>query len=178
VLTPKSILARFEKRKNEIERAIVCESARWGDAQAGTGGFMAPPRVTADGKEETGPLTKEDWSRETQRLLDHYFPKRTSAVLGQLWNIGLWPDTEPVTFSQHGGLVLQGSKVQMNAQRGKIYYTLDSSDPRLAGGKLSPKAKAYDSPVAVDGNVVAKARVLLENDWSPLTEAEFKVGAQ
>jgi hypothetical protein len=138
---------------------------------------MAPPRVAPDGKEETGPLRKEDWSREIQRLLNQYFPKRTSVVLGQLWKIGLWPDTEVVTFNQHGGSVKQGFKIEMIAPRGKIYYTLDGSEPRLAGGKVSPKAKAYDSPVTVDGNVVAKARVLLESDWSPLTEAEFTLGA-
>ena len=166
VLTPKAVLARFEKRKNEIEKAVLCESARWGDAQEG-GGFMAPPRFGPDGKEETGPLTKEHWAREIQRLINDYFPKRTEVVLRQLWDIGLWPDTEPPAFKQ------DASSIEMNAPRGKIYYTLDGSDPRLIGGKLSPTAKAYDGPVVVSGKVAAKARVRLNEDWSPMTEAEF-----
>ena len=172
VLTPKAVLARFEKRKNEIEKAVVCESARWGDAQETTGGFMAPPRIGPDGKEETGPLTKEHWSREIQRLINDYFPKRTEIVLGQLWNIGLWPDTEAPALKQ------DGSTLEMKAARGKIYYTLDGSDPRLIGGRISPQAKAYDGPVALAGKVMAKARVLLNADWSAVTEGEIGLQPQ
>jgi hypothetical protein len=84
VLTPKAVLARFEKRKNEIEKAIVCESARWGDAQEG-GGFMAPPRIGPDGKEERGPLTKEHWSKEIERLTNDHFPKRTGRCARSAW---------------------------------------------------------------------------------------------
>jgi hypothetical protein len=164
VLTPKALLARFEQRKNEIEKAVVCESARWGDAQEATGGFMAPPRVGPDGKPETGPLTKEHWSREVHRLTTDYFPKRTEVVLKQLWNVGLWPDTEAPVFQK------DGSRVEVKAPRGKIFYTLDGSDPRGIGGTLSPRAKPNDGPLSLPMNGVAKARVLVDEDWSPLTE--------
>ncbi|MCI0533588.1 MAG: hypothetical protein L0Z50_00020, partial [Verrucomicrobiales bacterium] len=169
VLTPKAILTQFEKRKNEIEKAVVCESARWGDAQESTGGFMAPPRFGPDGKPETGPLTKEHWLREIQRLTNDYFPKRTAVVLGQLWDLGLWPDTEAPAFSQ------DGSRLEMKAPRGQILYTLDGSDPRLIGGKISPQAITYRGPLPLSKRVVAKARVLLDQDWSPLNEAELSL---
>jgi hypothetical protein len=166
VLSPSAVLARFQKRVKDIDQAIVCESARWGDAQEG-GGFMAPPRFGPDGKPETGPLTKAHWSREVERLLNRYFPKRTESVLKQLWNIGLLPDTQSPVLAQ------SDSSVEMKAARGKIYYTLDGSDPRLIGGKISPMAKPYEQPVAISGKVVAKARLLLDDDWSALTEADF-----
>ena len=178
VLTPKAVLARFETRKNEIERAVVWESARWGDTQEG-GGFMAPPRFGPDGKEEAGPLTKEHWSREMQRLLTNYFPNRTRIVLGQLWDIGLWPDTPGPSFNQQGGPVADSFKLEMKATRGKVYYTLDGSDPRLIGGKISTAAQPYQSAISLSQKiVVAKARVLLESDWSPLTEATFEISGQ
>jgi hypothetical protein len=125
---------------------------------------MAPPRFGPDGKPEPGPLTKEHWSREVHRLTTDYFPKRTEVVLKQLWNVGLWPDTEPPVFQK------DGSRVEVKAPRGKIFYTLDGSDPRGIGGTLSPQAKPNEGALSLPINAVAKARVLLDGDWSPLTE--------
>jgi CotH protein/chitobiase/beta-hexosaminidase-like protein len=166
VLTPKAVLARFEKRKNEIEKAIVCESARWGDAQEG-GGFMAPPRIGPDGKEERGSLTKEHWAKEIERLTNDYFPKRTAVMLNQLGKMGLLPDTEPPALQKNR------ETVEMKAPRGKIFYTLDRSDPRLIGGQVSPKAKAYEGPIPVQPRMTVNGRTLIDGDWSPLREVDF-----
>jgi hypothetical protein len=39
-----------------------------------------------------------------------------------------------------------------------VYYTVDGSDPRLAGGDVSPKAKVYSGPVSIEKNSVITAR--------------------
>jgi hypothetical protein len=63
----------------------------------------------------------------------------------------------------------------MKAARGTIYFTLDGSDPRLVGGKVSPAARIYREPVSLASRALAKARVMLSNqDWSPLAEEEFR----
>jgi hypothetical protein len=78
-LTPAKVLARFNKRKLEIDRAVVAESARWGDAKR-----PAPMK----------PLTRDDnWLIEVNRVVNTYLPMRTQIVLNQLkakgWVVGL-----------------------------------------------------------------------------------------
>ena len=52
-----------------------------------------------------------------------------------------------------------GSTVTMTGPEGAtIYYTLDGSDPRLAGGGISPAAQVYQSPVVITSNTVITAR--------------------
>ena len=63
----------------------------------------------------------------------------------------------------------------MSAPAGKIYYTLDGSDPRLPGGALSGKALAYSKAVALSENVRVRARVLSGTGWSALEEADYTI---
>jgi len=58
------------------------------------------------------------------------------------------------------------------APAGKVFFTLDGSDPRAPGGEISPKAAAYDAavPLKPDARVFARARV--ENRWSAPARAE------
>jgi hypothetical protein len=128
---------------------------------------MAPPRIGPNGKEERGPLTKEHWSKEIDRLMNDYFPKRTAVVLSQLGKIGLLPDTEPPALQK------SRETLEMKAPRGKIFYTLDRSDPRLVGGQVSPKAKAYEGPIEVQPRMTVSARSLIDGDWSSLREVDF-----
>lgn len=173
-LTAKSATARFLARKKEIERAVVCESARWGDVQGGFG--FRPPRPQGPNGGPPAPLTRDvEWKNAIDRIVNDYFPKRGQVVLDQLWGQGLWPDLAAPSFVQHGGSVPSGFKLSMLTPAGTAYFTLDGTDPRSLGGKLSPKAKAYEAPVEIKENVTIKARVLLNNDWSPLNEATFKV---
>ncbi len=52
---------------------------------------------------------------------------------------------------------------------GTIYYTIDGSDPRQLGGKISPKAKAYAGPVPVASAAKICARALQTDSWSAPT---------
>jgi len=127
-LTPENAQARYQVLADWIDRAIVGESARWGDSSRAL------------------PYTRDaEWATERDRLLNQYFPQRTDVVLGFLKGAGLYPDIVAPTFlinsvDQHGGTISEGDILSMTAPTGTIYYTLDGSDPRLPGGAINPDA--------------------------------------
>ena len=73
VFTPEGARALFLARKNEIDRAVVGESARWGDAQGKPG------------------YTRKDWLIAIDSVLTNFIPQRTEIVLNQLRADGLYP---------------------------------------------------------------------------------------
>ncbi len=109
----------YQSRMTEIERAIVGESARWGDNRKST------------------PYTQKNWlDFQNNNMLKSFFPGRSTTVLGWLKNAGLYPNTDAPVFRingsyKHGGLILPTNRFSMTAATGTIYYTLDGSDPRL-----------------------------------------------
>ncbi|UCD51400.1 MAG: lamin tail domain-containing protein, partial [Phycisphaerales bacterium] len=122
VLTPQPCIDRFMARANEIELAIVAESARWGDAK------RSRPRTRDD-----------DWLPDINGMVSDYFPRRTDIVINQFRGEGWYPNINPPTLNQHGGPVNTGFQLTLSGS-GDIYYTLDGTDPRLpeaAGGPAS-----------------------------------------
>jgi hypothetical protein len=57
--------------------------------------------------------------------------------------------------------------VTFTAREGQVYYTLDGTDPRTAGGGVSPNAKSADGTVTAPAGAKLVARALYENRWSP-----------
>ena len=101
---------------------------------------------------------------------------------GTLRNKLLWPNTEPPGFSQFGGVTPANYPLVISKTAGAgsiIYYTLDGSDPRLAGGAVSPSALVYSGAVNLNSITTVRSRVLSGpgGEWSPLTEAVFQPGA-
>lgn len=126
LLSPEGATDSFMARADEIDLAIIAESARWGDAKSST------------------PLTKnDDWLPTINNIVNNYFPYRTNIVLNQFKTQGWYPDVEAPTFNQHGGQVPSGFNLLMSAPSGTIYYTLDSNDPRLPGGAINPDASIF-----------------------------------
>ncbi|HSV98794.1 MAG TPA: FN3 associated domain-containing protein [Sedimentisphaerales bacterium] len=127
VLTPRRNAERWVRLADEIELAIVAESARWGDYRRDVHPY------------EWGPYslyTRDDhWIPAKNRVLDEYFPRRTETVLEQLTSRGLYPTVGAPTFlvdgvPQHGGIVAPGSILSLHSPSGVIWYTLDGTDPR------------------------------------------------
>jgi len=111
---------RFLARMNQVERAIVGESARWGDNR------------------QSRPHTQQDWLKTQESKLTGYFPNRADQLLGWLRNAGLYPNIEPPEFHvgsvpQHGGRIASGGTVTMAGTAGAIWYTMDGTDPRTPG---------------------------------------------
>lgn len=82
-MTPAKALERFQRRRNEIDRAVVAESARWGNAK----------RTATQ-----APLGREDWLVPINRITSTYLPQRTGIVVDQLRAKG-WLPADPVAAS-------------------------------------------------------------------------------
>ena len=124
----------FANRAAEIDRAIVGDSARWGNL-----------------RRPSDPYDRADWLSEVANLRNNYLGQRVDRTLDQLRADSLFPGFDSPTFSpQRGGEVPSGTQVTLNsavAGDSTIYYTLDGSDPRLPGGEISPNAIAFDGVV-------------------------------
>jgi len=169
-LTPDNTEARWMRLANQIDKAIIGESARWGDDRA------------------TAPYTRDGhWITEQNRLVNTYFPYRSNNVFNQFNNLtpSLYPNTAASVFRingavQHGGQVAANHQLTMSGTSGTVYYTLDGSDPRLPGGAVnSGHVLVYSgAAITLSESAVVRARVRYAGEWSALTEAEFFVGPQ
>ena len=56
---------------------------------------------------------------------------------------------------------------------GEIYYTLDNSDPRLAGGEISSTALKFSGPLTIQSPVTVNARLYVQRQWSPMSASTF-----
>lgn len=152
LLTPAAAQARLQSRADQIELAIVAESARWGDAK------------------RASPFTRDDhWRPEVNKILYTYMPSRTNVVLNQLKSVGWYPDVQPPAFDRPSGHSSGGFQLAMSAPVGTIYYTLDGSDPRPSG---VPRVRVDTGGVLVAES--AEKRVLVPvrsmgESWKDLT---------
>ncbi len=157
-------IERLSARAQQIQQAIIAESARWGDAK------VHPP------------MSKTNWQNEVNSLINSYFPQRTQIVLLQMRSVNMFPAQALVTFSQNGGTIEPGFTLTMsqgNGTTGTIYFTLDGTDPRLWGGGINPVAAVYQagvSAVTLEETTTVKARVYGAGAWGAMTEARFLVG--
>jgi hypothetical protein len=161
-LTPAACSTRFKFRADQINLAIIAESARWGDAQT------------------TTPLTRDnDWTPEINSVLNDYIPYRTEILIDQLSSADLYSTIQPPEVKQAGTPVLSDpvyfdSQISLSLQttvsEANIYYTVDGSDPRKAGGEVSLSAKNAGSlkEFEISGSSVIFARTYKNGIWSAL----------
>jgi hypothetical protein len=134
---------RFLSEAAAIDRAIIAESARWGDA-----------------KRPDAPLTRADWLNAVNEVANNYFPLRNAILLQQFrnttWNgtgiARLFPTVDAPQFLVNGEFRIGGniepeSTLRFLAGSGIVYYTTDGSDPRLVGGLINPDAFSYESSI-------------------------------
>ncbi len=160
-LTSQACSNRFIARMKEIDRAVVGESARWGDAKTGT------------------PMTRDTWIQACNTVLGSFISRRSDVVLNQLRADNLYPNVAAPGFSQFGGNVPPGSSLRLTAASAgtTIYYTADGGDPRALGGGIAPAAIAYQASIPLSRNVRIKARAFQPANatWSALAEASFNL---
>jgi len=104
----------------QIDRAIVGESARWGDTRSAT------------------PHTHADWLANQNNVFARFIQSRSTFVLNWLRNADLYPNVAAPVFYidgryQHGGHADIGARLSMRDADGVTWYALDGSDPRIPG---------------------------------------------
>jgi hypothetical protein len=162
-LTPENTIDGFQSRADQIDQAVIGESARWGD-------FSGNVR----------PFTKlENWMPVIEYFTSDYFPKRTAVVINQFKNRGWFnylqsPEIDTLDFiiNDNGTRILKGGTFKLinPNSSGAIYYTLNNTDPRSYGGSLSGDAILYGDEIAALQSIFLKARIREGDEWSPLTE--------
>lgn len=182
LLTTARLTEICNRQFNEIDSAMRCESARWGDNRA-----AARPSPLTNFTYTRG----VEWLNEKARMLNAVVPARNALVLNSLKSKtnALYPRLNPAVtssavfhapaYSQHGGIVPANHLLVItnpNGALGTVYYTLDGSDPRLAGGALNSSALPYSAPVLLAHSVTVRSRVRYGAVWSALNEAAFSVG--
>jgi Concanavalin A-like lectin/glucanases superfamily/Chitobiase/beta-hexosaminidase C-terminal domain/CotH kinase protein/Lamin Tail Domain len=158
-LTTNQTIPRFLRLCDAIDRAIVGESARWGDVVR-----------------TSRPYTRDvEWLAEKSRLLTQFFPQRTDRVIQQFIKAGLYPNLPAPEFSQPGGTFTVPLQLTMNAPAGIIYFTTNGLDPRLPGGAIAPEARLYLEPIVISSSQQILARAWQTNAWSALNVESFTV---
>jgi len=163
VLAVENATALYQRRLDEVDRAVVCESARWGDNRIEQGGV----RYTRN----------QHWVAQRNWLLNSYFPQRTKIVLNQMKSDGLYPDIDPPEFNIHNNQSLSNLTftIANPNSSGHIYYTMNGTDPRRSLTGL-PAGTLYTRFVTLYESTLVKARVRSGVTWSPLSETIFNIG--
>jgi hypothetical protein len=171
-MTPEKVTALFLLRANEIDTAIIGESARWGDL------YLNPMG------------TQDLWKWAIDDIVDNYFPNRTDIVLNQLKTANLYPNIDPPEFINSGQeITARNLKVEPgyilkiqnpNSTNGSILFTLDSKDPRIIGGEISGSAQdgGDEIDIQINSTTVIKARIKNGTTWSALHEIILFTGEE
>lgn len=126
-MTPEANRARWARRAAEIDRAIVAESARWGDVRDN------PPILRG-----TKWLREQQWMQDPGGFWDRNHPR----AIQRFRNVGLYPAIDAPTLLPPQGAVPDGTVVTIDSPH-PVYYTLDGSDPMADSGDPAPGAIRY-----------------------------------
>ncbi|MBN1669431.1 MAG: CotH kinase family protein, partial [Kiritimatiellae bacterium] len=167
-LTEANCKSRWADLAAYVERAVVGESARWGDYLKDYGGG-------------TTVFTRHA----------HWYAARDFVTQRMTGNVGrfiqvlrnnnppLYPSLDPPTYSQYGGTVAAGFKLTVSrpGSTGTIYYRTDGEDPRVTGGAVAAGSSASTSAVVLTLNSTATVKARMKNSatWSALAQAKFTV---
>ena len=131
MLTPDKASRLLLSRVHEIDKAIICESARWGDVRTDCRSYQ--------------PLNRDDhWWPEIHWITNTFFPTRNEVNITQYRNRGWYPSIAPPRIYPNGGRVMAGTKVTLSGET-YVKYTTDGSDPYT-----SSTAKRYTGPLTID----------------------------
>ncbi|MGY8686147.1 MAG: CotH kinase family protein, partial [Verrucomicrobiales bacterium] len=167
ILTDAYVSQRHLGRAREIDRAIVGESARWGD-------------LLRSGQ----PYTRDHWMDELDNLEDNFFGRgdgsREEVTYNQMRSSKWTSPEQAPRLTLPEGFVPRGSEVAISKASifaiGTPYFTTDGSDPRLFGGELNPNAIQGPQTITIDASTTIKARLLANERWSPIVEVRYSIG--
>ena len=156
-LAPAQNDSRWRARQNELDHAIVAESARWGDAR------------------HEPPFTREaNWLAEMQ-WVSSYWASNHTRVIERFRRVNLWPSLAPPLASQNSTDFTNSFSLELahTNRTGTIWFTLDDADPRGINGAPSPNAQRYAVPLTISALTRLRARVTDGPNWSAPLVARY-----
>ena len=138
--------ANFRRLADYVEPAMLCESARWGDASPGR---------------ENRPRTRDvHWKRSRDYVLD-LMDGNVERFIRALRDHDYYPTIDPPGFERASDSIT----IRRPAGAEKVYYTLDGSDPR------NPTAHSFSEAVSrIPFSPNLKGRSRRGDEWSALNE--------
>lgn len=164
---PDSNIARFKSTSDQLDLAIIAESARWGYE-------VSPTRNKLD-----------DWIPAVDQVINDWMPYRTEIVINQFIDENLYPEIDPPFFVKDNQDIWEEKIVLSDGytftlenrnQIGSIIYTTNGEDPRKVGGLIRETAiisNTTETIVAQPGYHIM-ARVKNGDTWSALHELVFE----
>lgn len=159
--TPTGANTIWRTRSDDMDLAIVAESARWGDYRRdvqAAGGWDSTDYDLYTRDDDYLPI--QTWITGT------YLAQRPAIVLNQLRNQNLYPPVDAPTYSQSAATL---TMTNPNGS-GTIFYTTDGSDPR------DPGALTYSGPIPLTASATYNSRVLDGVTWSALQSVDLLPG--
>ncbi len=166
---PANSLERLNKRVEQIDLAVIAESARWGDGKRPQG----------------SPYTRNNqWMSEIKKIRENFIPVRNAYVIRQLQTAGLYPEVIAPQVKTSGEIidedrVLLSSPVEIEIinpnPTGVLYYTTNGVDPRDDGGKIYSGSLFCLDDITMDitGSTVLFVRVYANGKWSAPERISF-----
>jgi hypothetical protein len=124
------VMDTLHARRRTVAAVIIAEAARWGNSGLG----------------------EQQWINAANDV-DRFINSRRDNFFSHLRSANLYPNLAAPVYSQHGGRVVAGSRIEVTAPLGtiRVYYMIgtgdsntedwqDDLDPRLLGGAVNPLA--------------------------------------
>ncbi|MDC0281751.1 lamin tail domain-containing protein [Akkermansiaceae bacterium] len=160
-LSPTGATAIWRRRSDEMDDAIVAESARWGDYRRdvqSAGGWQNSNYEL---------YTKDDQYLATQNyIIETHLKQRPNILLNQLRARNLYPSVAAPVYAQNGNSLT----IENPNGAGSIFYTTNGLDPRDLG------ALTYSNALTLTVSATYKSRVLENGVWSALQSADLVAG--
>lgn len=178
LLTEKNVVALWDSLYNTIASSLYAESARWGDYRRDVHPYSSAGSLYT---------VKNYYLRERKRLLNDYFPVRSTQLINKMKNKGWYPNAQAPTIMVNGEVAdrdtLTLDDVLTIEAPGTVYYTIDGSEPAswLVDTKGEPTAEAivYDGSDVMSllpqegGWVTVRAIQNTSTEWSPAVRYTF-----
>lgn len=174
IFTPEANIQRWMKRSSVLENAIDAESARWGDYRRDVHRYYERNDIALYNKDDF-------WLPEREFMLNEYFPQRTRTLITQLRYEKLYPTVDAPDYLLNGTVqfnhdISKGDALEMDFPRGKVYYTLDGSDPVSWDGETgtpAENAEEYTESIVLNHSAIVNARCYYGNRWSAMRSEYF-----
>ncbi|MBN1996939.1 lamin tail domain-containing protein [candidate division KSB1 bacterium] len=166
ILTDINAAAVWDSLNRSIEKAILCEIARWGD-------------------ERGDPYDYQHWLGEWIDVKDDIVYRARKLII-KLQAARMYPRTAPPILKDGDKTITKSilfteSNFQLTIESavsgGKIYYANDGTDPRkwdLTGNNSSTAVEIAESKtITISDVVILKLRTRKDNEWSPLREIKI-----